>query len=65
MRRVIDFQRDEAVVAADAVIDVHDEVAVGQRRRVDEEVLGGLAPAPLGPARAGAQDVLLRDHREP
>ena len=65
MGRVIDLQRDQAVVAADAVVDVDDQIAFRERRRIDEKVLGGPATAALGPARARAEDVLLGDHGEP
>ena len=62
--RVIDLERDQAVVAADAVVGVHHQIAIRERRRIDQEVLRRLAPAPLGPARAGAEDVLLGDGGE-
>ena len=65
VRRVIDFQGDKAVVAADAVVDVHNQVAIRQRRRVDQKFLGRLPPAALRPARARAEDILFGDHGEP
>ena len=64
MRGVIDLQRDQAVVAADAVVDVHDQIPVGERRHIDQEFVGGLPAPALRPARAGAEDVLLGDHGE-
>ena len=65
VRRVIDFQGDQAVVAADAVVDVYNQVAIRQRRRVDQKFLGRLPPAALRPARARTEDVLFGDHGEP
>ena len=61
---VIDLKRHQSVIAADAVVGVHHQIAVGERRRIDEEVLGGFSPAALRPAGARAEDVLLGDRGE-
>ena len=57
MGRVVDLERDQAVVAADAVVDVDHQIAVAQGRRIDQKILGGFAPAALRPALARAEDV--------
>ena len=60
VRRAGDVQRGEAVVAADAVFLVHDEVALGDFGGLGDELVGALAAA----RRAGdafAQQVLLAD----
>ena len=62
--RVIDLERDQAVVAADAVVDVHDQIAVGERRHIHQKLFGGLPSPTLRPARTDTQDVLLGDHGE-
>ena len=49
--------------AADAVIDVHDEVAGCERRDLGEEILRALGLA-LGPHEAVAEDVLLAEHSQ-
>ena len=53
----------EARVAADAVVDVDDEVAGGEAGGLGEEVLGALAAA-RGADQAVAEDVLLGDDGE-
>ena len=59
VRRVLNGQRLQAGVAADAVVDVDDEVAWGERRRLGDEVLRA-APA-AGAGQAVAEDVGLGD----
>ena len=54
----------EPAVAADAVVDVDDEVAGGEPGRLGQEVVGALAPA-RRPDQPVAEHVLLGDHGEP
>ncbi len=63
MRRAADGERDEPVIAADAVILVHDQIAFGDFRGLGDELVRALAPA----RRAGdalAEQVLLADDRD-
>ena len=64
MARVLDLERDQALVAADAMLAMHDEVAFAERRRLGDEALRRPALA-LRPRQAVAEDVLLADHLEP
>ena len=60
MRRAVDLEGLEAVIAADAVVLVHDQVALGDFGGVGDELVGALAAA----RRAGdalAEQVLLAD----
>ncbi len=58
--RAAHVERDQALVSADAVLDMDDEIAFRESGDLGEEVLG---PAALGagPGQALAQDVLLGD----
>ena len=60
VRRAIDRHSFKAVVAADAVVDVHDEIAGRKRRGLDQEILGPRAAGPA-PHHTLAQNVLLGD----
>ncbi len=63
MRALADRDLREAGVAANAVIDMDDEIAGRQRRQFSEESIGGLAA--LGPAHEPvAEHVLLGQHRD-
>ena len=64
MRRAVDLQRLEPVVAADAVVLVHHQVALLDAGGVGDELVGPLAAA-RRPGDALAQQVLLADDREP
>src|SRR5208282_2506781 len=57
-----DLDRLEALVAADAVLDVDDQVARGQARDLGNEILGTAPPARRA-YEAVAEDVLLGDDR--
>ena len=63
MRRAHGGDGLEALVAADAVVDVDDEVAGGEAGGLGQEVLGALAAAG-GADQAVAEDVLLGDDGE-
>ncbi len=63
MRRARDLDRLQALVAADAVIDVDDEIARGQLGGLGDEVFR-LDPPLSRPGEAFAEDVLLGHHRE-
>ena len=60
MRRAVDVERGQALVAADAVLDVDHEVAFVERRDLGQEVLRA-APLARRPGDALAEDVLLGD----
>ena len=63
MRRAAGLDGHQALEAPDAVIDMHDQIAFIERRRLGDEILG--AHAALGGAdEALAQDVLLADQCE-
>ena len=62
VRRALDVQGLQALVAADAVVDVDDEVARGQRRGLGQEVRR--PPALARPRQPVAQDVGLGDDRQ-
>ena len=64
MRRAGDVQRLQPIIAADAVFLVHDQIALGDLRRLGDELIGALAP-PRRAADALAQQVLLADQRQP
>ncbi len=60
MRRAADFQRLQADEAADAVVDMDDNVAGGEARDLGDEVVE-LAACLARPHQAVAKDVLLAD----
>ena len=62
--RELDLERDQPVVAADAVLAMHDEVAFAQRRGFGDEALRR-PPLALRPRQAVAEDVLLADDLQP
>ena len=62
MRRAGRLDRAQPDEAADAVIDMDDEVAGGEARHLGDEVLGPARGA-ARPHQAVAEDVLLADHR--
>jgi hypothetical protein len=62
VRGVLDLQRLQPLVAADAVIEVDDQIAGRQGRGLGEEV--GRAALALGPRQPVAQHVGLGDDRE-
>jgi hypothetical protein len=55
-----DVESNEAVISADAVLDVDDEIAFRERRDLGEEVLRPAARG-TGPGQAFAQDILFGD----
>ena len=61
VRRAAHLERDEAVVAADAVIVVDDEVALGERCDLGDELVGA-APAARRARQPVAEDVGLGEH---
>ena len=63
MRRARRLDGLQPLEAADAVVDMDDEVAGSERRGLGEEVLRALRAA-LRPHEAVAEDVLLGEHRE-
>ncbi len=63
VRRAADLEVQQPLVAADAVLDVHHEVALVQAGDLGQEVLGP-ALAAAGTADALAQDVLLAQERD-
>ena len=64
MRGAVDGHRFQPVVAADAVILMHDQIAGGDFGGVRDELVG--AAAALGrPGDALAEQILLRHHRQP
>ncbi len=64
MRRSADLEGDEALEAADAMLGVHDEVALAQDREVGDELVGAAARA-RGPREAVAEQVLLGQDGQP
>jgi hypothetical protein len=62
VRRTLHVEGLQPLVAADAVVDVHHEVALGQGGGFGQEVGG--APAPLRPRQPVAEDVGLGDDRQ-
>ena len=62
--RVLDFQRHQPFVAADAVLAMDDEVAFAERRCLGDESLGRAALL-LRPRQAIAENVLFGDDLEP
>ena len=62
VRRAVDLQRHQPVVAADAVVLVHHQVALGDLGGLGDELVGPLAPARRA-ADALAEQVLLADQR--
>ncbi len=62
VRRIVDAQRLQAHVAADAMLDMHDQVALRQGRSFGQEVLR--PPALARPGQAVAQDVGLGNNRQ-
>ncbi len=63
MRRAGGLDGLEADEAADAVVDMDDEIAGGEARDLGDEILRALGRL-ARPHQAIAQDVLLADHRE-
>ena len=63
MRRALHLDGLQALEAADAVIDVDDEIARRERRQLADEVRG-LLVAPAAPHHAVAENVLLGDDGE-
>ncbi len=63
MRRPQRLDHFQPVVAADAVVDMHDQVARRQRLRLGQEILG-TAFFRSATDQAVAKDVLLGDHRK-
>ena len=61
MRRAADLQRHQPVVAADAVLDMDDEVALGEGRQLGEELVRAACACSAGRGQAVAEDVLLGD----
>jgi hypothetical protein len=59
VRRALYVERAQALVPPDAMVDVDDKVARGQRRGLGEEV--GSPPPPPGARQAVSQDVGLGD----
>ena len=62
VRRAGDIERDEPVIAADAVLGMNDEIALRQRRHLGDEILV-IGAAPRRPREPVAQNVLLGDER--
>ena len=63
MRRALHLDGLQALEAADAVIDMHDEIAGRERRKFGDEV-GGLARLAAAADQAVAENVLLGDDGE-
>ncbi len=61
VRCAVDLKRLQAVIAADTVFDMDDQIARRQRRRFGQEVLG--PPAFARPRQAVAEDVGLGNDR--
>jgi hypothetical protein len=60
MRRAGDVDRLQGLVAADAVIGMHDEIPWCQRRRLGDELVE-IAPAPRRAGEPVAEDILLAE----
>ena len=64
MRRAGDLQRLQADKAADAMLDMHDEIAGGEAREFGNEILGATGGAPW-PHEPIAENVLFADECRP
>src|SRR5262249_15815094 len=60
MRRAADLEGGEAVIAADAMVDMDDEIALGEVRELGQELVGALALL-RGTGQAVADDVGFGD----
>ena len=62
VRRALHVEGLEALITRDPVIDVHHQIARGQRRRLRQEV--GRPATLAGPGQPVTQNVGFRDHRQ-